>query len=345
MLIFRAMGALFVILAIAAATWFCVVPLWQARTALGWAETSCEIQRSEIQSSSDDHHAMIEYTYEVRGIHYTGDRVDFSTRGWINGRRKSEVAAAEKYPPGGNTQCWYDSDDPDAAVLSRSAPSTGLILFPIVFGAVGFFLLRMGGSRSRDDVPGVHDGQGRCIYARRGSGADAVISIAAMWLVAIVTAILAATFADRIGQVSIFASAAISTLALLNELRSLLSVVTVAIPAQLRRGKDGQAEWTARSPMGSPRANASLIAVATTSDVGRGKSALSYEISYSITVETVLKVPVAGDVDRAGAGRLRVPDDAPASTPDRQIEWFVEVQVHVPLGPDITVCVPVQVND
>jgi hypothetical protein len=73
-------------------------------------------------------------------------------------------------------------------------------------------------------------------------------------------------------------------------------------------------------------------------------SALSYEISHETTVETVLKVPVA--VDGASmTGKPCVPDDAPVSTPGRQIEWFVEVQVHLPLGPDITVRVPVQVSD
>lgn len=307
MLMLRAVGALFVILSLAAATWLCLVPLWQARASLGWAETRCQIQSSEIQSSSHDDHAIIQYTYEVRGFRYTSDRVDFAVRGWFNGRRESALAAVEQYPTGTNTQCWYDPDDPDASVLSRSAPTTGLLLFPLVFGPVGFLFLQLAARRSRDDVPGVHDGLGRCIYARRGSSAGAVIAIAAMWLVTMVAATGAARFADRIGQVNTLACAAIATLALLHELRCLLSVVTVKAPAQLRRGQDAQAEYTARSPMSSPRATASLIAVAT-------------------TVETVLKVPVAVDVAGAGTGKLRVSDDAPASTPERQIEWFVEVQ-------------------
>jgi hypothetical protein len=339
------MGALFVVLALAAATWLCIVPLWQVRASLGWPETGCQVQSREIQSSSDDDHALIKYTYEVQGIRHMSDRVDFAIRGWFNGHRKAALAAVEQYPTGTSTRCWYEPDDPDAAVLSRSAPITGFFLFPLVFGAVGFLFLRLGAHRSRDDAPGLHDHLGRCIYARRGSSAGVVIAIAAMWLVTTVAAILAATCGDRIGQVSVFACAAIATLALLHELRCLLSVVTVTAPAQLRRGEDGAAEWTARSPMGAPRATARLIAVATTSGVKERKSALSYEISHETTVETVLKLPVAMDVAGAGVGKLRVPDDAPARTPDRQIDWFVEVQVHLPLGPDITVRVPIQVSD
>jgi hypothetical protein len=346
MFMFRAVGALFVILALVAATWLCIVPLWQARASLGWAETRCQIQSSQIQSSpSLNEHAIIKYTYEVRGTRYTSNRVDFAFRGWFDGSRESALSAVKQYPTGSNTQCWYDPGDPDAAVLSRSAPATGFLLFPLLFGAGGFLFLQQGARRSRDDAPGVHDGQGRCTYVRRGSTAGAVVAIAAMWLVAILAAIPGATFSDRIGQASILACVPIATLALLHELRCLLSVVTVTAPAQLHRGQDGEAECAARSPMGSPRVTASLIATATTSGSKERKSFLSYEISYEITVETVLKVPVAVEVAGAGAGKLRVPNDAPASTPERQIEWFVEVHVHLPLGPDITVRVPVQVRD
>jgi hypothetical protein len=43
------------------------------------------------------------------------------------------------------------------------------------------------------------------------------------------------------------------------------------------------------------------------------------------------------------ASALCVPANAPATTPGRQIDWFLEVRVHLPLGPDVTVRAPIEV--
>jgi hypothetical protein len=216
MFMLHTLGTLFVILSLAAAVGLCLVPLWHARASVGWTETVCEIQRSEVQASSDDEHAIIKYTYEVGNIRYTSDRLDFAIRGWLHGHPESVLAAVDEYTAGATTHCWYDPADPDTAVLSRSAPATAPLLFPLVFGAAGFLFLQRAARRSRDDALGVHDGLGRCIYTRRGSTPGAVTAIAAIWLVTMIAAITAATFTDAIGRVGIPVCAAIATVALLH---------------------------------------------------------------------------------------------------------------------------------
>jgi hypothetical protein len=38
-----------------------------------------------------------------------------------------------------------------------------------------------------------------------------------------------------------------------------------------------------------------------------------------------------------------VPGNAPVTTPGRQIDWFLEVRMHLPLGSDVTVRAPIYV--
>ena len=89
----------------------------------------------------------------------------------------------------------------------------------------------------------------------------------------------------------------------------------------------------------APSASSSLIAVATTSETVTQRLGVSYEV----TVETVSTTPLDEDAGQPGAGTLRLPDDAPASTPERRIDWFVEIHVHLPFGPDVTSRVPITV--
>lgn len=332
MSVVQLMGGTFVLAAIAIATGIGVIPLWRARASLGWTETRCHIQRSEVEPVGENYRPAIAYTYAASGHQLSGDRIDLAVRGTSSDRSGAD-ALVRRYPAGGDVPCWFDRDDPASVVLSRTAPATFLLLLAVLFGAVGFVFLRIGTRGALDDARGARGSDGRHLYVRRGTSRRAVIAMVAMWLVCLAAALPAPTTSDPAGEVAILLCAALATLALLHELRCLLSVVTATLPSRLLRGESGRAEWSARSPLVSPRATASLIAVAATSGTRRGKLAASYEVE----VETVLTIPVPNDPSRPGSGALCMPADAPASTPGRQIDWFLEVRVHLPLGPDVTV--------
>lgn len=335
------MGGVFVLASIAGAVGIGVVPLWRARAASSWVETRCHIQRSEVEAAGDSYRAVVAYTYGLGDSQMSGDRVDFALHG-TSSHRSFVDDQVRPYPAGGDVPCWYDRDNPAAVVLSRLAPATFFLLLPLLFGVVGFIALRIGARGSHDDMHGTRGSDGRHIYVRRGTSWIAVVAVAAMWLVSIAAALPATVASDSTGELGIFICTAFVTLAFLHEWRCLRSVVTVIIPPRLRREEPGRAEWSARSPLVSPRATASLIAVATTSGARVGKLSASYEVE----TETVLTIPVEEDAARSGSGTLWVPAASPTSTRERgrHIDWFLEVHVHLPLGPDITVRAPIEVS-
>ena len=339
MSLLQVIGGVFVLASIAVAVGIGVIPLWRARASSSWVETRCHIQRSEVEAVGESYRAAIEYTYELSGNQMSGDRVDFAVHGTSSNPSFADDQV-RPYPTGGDVPCWYDRDNPAAVVLSRMAPATFFLLFPLMFGVVGFIFLRIGARGSHDDMHGTRGSDGRHIYVRRGTSRISVVAVAAMWLVSIAAALPATVASDSTGEMGILMYTAFVTLAFLHELRCLRSVVTVIIPPRLRREEPGRAEWSARSPLVSPRATASLIAVATTSGMRVGKLSASYEVE----VETVLTIPVEADAARPGSGTLWVPAASPTSTRERHIDWFLEVHVHLPLGPDVTVRAPIEVS-
>lgn len=344
-------GMLCVGVGVAGAVGLAILPLYRAHAARAWRETRCHIERSEIESHEDSSRAAVAYSYEVGGNAFHSDRIDFAVRIWSSDDLSAQADVAH-YRAGGDVACWYEPDQPSLAVLSRTAPVSWFAMVPALFGIFGFVFVRRSARHARDGVPGAPRGDGRHSHVRRCSGLLAVFAIATLWLMASGAAMLAVGAMRAVDAMTLLdggallACAALATLALLHELRCLLSVVTVIAPVRLAAGETGRAAWSVRSPTGSPRATASVVAVATTSESTERTSALSYEMSSGTTVETVLTIPVQEDALQPGTGTLSVPDDARARVRlcPGQIDWFLAVRVHVPLGPDATVRVPIDVS-
>jgi len=323
-------GATLVVVAIAGAMVFSVAPLWRARASLGWIETRCQIERSEVETGDQSYRAQIEYTYEAAGRRRAGDRIDFAVPSWSRARAGSDEQVA-RYPAGSEVACWYDRDEPSSVALSRTAPESFWLLLVVGFGAGGLIFLQLGARRGGDDAPGSRGPDGRWIYVRRCARGSSMVAFTAMWWTTVAAAVPAFTVADSLGLAEILAWLAVATLATIHELRCLFSVVTVIVPAQLVSTEPGVAAWSVRS-LGSPRATASLIAVATTAG------------AVDLAVETVVTVPIRDAAGRPGVGTLCVPADAPATTRRRQIDWFIEVHVRLPLGPHVKFRVPLDVQ-
>jgi hypothetical protein len=112
-----------------------------------WPTASGRILSSEVSSSvtvgggeggpqqpvSDP---VVSYEYEVQGQRYTASRVSFQGT-WPTLDVAIEVVV--RYPAGTSVTVWYDSEDPESAVLE---PGAGL--FPYFQMLMGFLIIGIG---------------------------------------------------------------------------------------------------------------------------------------------------------------------------------------------------------
>ena len=112
----------------------------------GWVETRCEILEAGVDVHSDFDHGdwytlSVKFKYEFDRQEYISDRYDFSY-----GAHSDEAvlqAVVSKLPPGTQTVCYVNPDDPSEAVLKREGENTGTLLGAIAvitLGLVGMFL-------------------------------------------------------------------------------------------------------------------------------------------------------------------------------------------------------------
>ncbi len=332
-----AIGALFVLIALALAIPLAGAPVLRARASLGWEETHCQIQRSDIESRLDSEgtvlkRAVVQYTYEVSGRWFSADRIDFAMHDWSN-----IAVAPPPYALRTDVRCWYDPADPADATLSRRIPAPDALLFPLLFGIVGFVALKIGLRSAMGTAPETIGADGRLTYTRRGSTPAAVTAIATMWLVVSGIVILAIAVAEREFLTAIGAAAAVATWIFVHELRSLATRITIVAPPRLRRDETGRVDWQVRSLRGTPWSAASLVAIASRSTLNM----LGGE--YEVNILPVCTIPVEEDAAQPGSGQLRLPDDAPVSTRERQVDWFVQIHIDLPPGPHVRVRVPIEV--
>ena len=126
----------------AAFTIFLWVSYVRARETRRWTPTPCLILSSRVLSEHPSlhsplaHRPSVRYRYAFDGITRTGDhirRVD----GPSSEKEKAELLCA-KYPPGRETECFVNPEQPDFAVLEHTTKA-GLytIWFPLLFVAGG----------------------------------------------------------------------------------------------------------------------------------------------------------------------------------------------------------------
>jgi len=121
--------------------WFMTIrPVLRIVEARSWPEVPCTVVSSHVESHSDSdgttYSIEVTYTYEIDGREYTGDRYDFSVGSSSGYQGKAKIV--ERHPPGSETVCRVDPEDPQRSVMSVGfRPEYLWGLFPLPFLLVG----------------------------------------------------------------------------------------------------------------------------------------------------------------------------------------------------------------
>ena len=84
----------------------------------------------------------IVYRYTVDGKAYESDRYFYAGDGWRDAAEAQAVTA--RFPVGSHVLAYVDESEPSQAVLDRSKPALGILLFLLPFTAVGVGALAYG---------------------------------------------------------------------------------------------------------------------------------------------------------------------------------------------------------
>jgi hypothetical protein len=119
---------------------FFVQPMLKILEARHWPSVPCRVLSSQVQAhrgnKGSTYSVDIFYRYEFNGREFKGNRYHFMG-GSSSGYRGKQVIV-NHYPPGANTLCYVNPEEPTEAVLERGFTADmwfGLI--PLVFVAVG----------------------------------------------------------------------------------------------------------------------------------------------------------------------------------------------------------------
>ncbi len=115
-------------------------PAMNVMDAKDWIAVPCTIERSGIESHSDDdgttYSLDMRYRYEYGGRTYRSDRYWFTTGSSSNYNARRAIVNA--HPKGKQTTCYIDPDNPGQAVIDRGWPvDMWFGLIPLAFVLVG----------------------------------------------------------------------------------------------------------------------------------------------------------------------------------------------------------------
>jgi hypothetical protein len=161
-------GGIF-ILAFAGAGVFLLVKSFKdrkkAETSQGWPATQGQIIAARISEStstdsdgdrSTSYSPALEYTYNVAGQEYKGDKIAFGfTQGY--GRYAKAQAALARYPLGAQVTLYYNPANPADAVLERKAGGSTIslvlgIIFILISICLGCPIIVMIGSSALSSI-------------------------------------------------------------------------------------------------------------------------------------------------------------------------------------------------
>jgi hypothetical protein len=108
----------------------------EAEKSQSWPSTSGSITKSfmrhevSYESGNTLYYPNVEYDYEVLGTAYTGNRINFGGSTGNSNRKKSEEILTQ-YPLGKNVPVYYDSNNPEDAVLEREIGVGGTVFLVV----------------------------------------------------------------------------------------------------------------------------------------------------------------------------------------------------------------------
>lgn len=140
----RGLAPVFILFVLVGLAWLylgTVRPLLRRRATSDWPETPCEVVSSAVRSHGGGtaYSVAVKYEYRFDGARYESDR--YSLAGAPSGEYRAMLAIVEKLPPGKQTACYVDPEEPGEAVLRRErdgGPPVGVLpLVLLLVGAVG----------------------------------------------------------------------------------------------------------------------------------------------------------------------------------------------------------------
>jgi hypothetical protein len=121
----------------------------QAGSSQGWPGTEGQITRASIRhslrsdsegNSTDSYSPDVEYSYQVNGLHYAGEKIAFGATPSFSSDQKAQ-STLSRYPVGGRVTVFYDPANPAESVLEkRSIGTNASLILGIIFLIVGLCL-------------------------------------------------------------------------------------------------------------------------------------------------------------------------------------------------------------
>jgi Protein of unknown function (DUF3592) len=155
-----AFGAVFALFGSIFVTLFLLLPLWRTMNASNWVAVPCTILESRVGESHSDgsttYRVEVRYRYQfdataleagTGGQFYESDIYDV-THGMSSSGRGSKEDIVRTLPPGTETTCYVNPNNPSEAILVRNFPDTwwvGLLtlIFPLAGLGVMYFGFRL----------------------------------------------------------------------------------------------------------------------------------------------------------------------------------------------------------
>ena len=149
------------VLVLAAAAYFLVAALsafvWQWRAHGSFVPVQATVVSATVYTRDGDRTAHgpsyrphVVYSYQRDGVDYRSDRYFFSGPGWADA--DAAAATVARFVPGTVVEAYVDAADPQRAVLDRSRPQAGALLFLVPWAAAGAALV-VYGARARRAPP------------------------------------------------------------------------------------------------------------------------------------------------------------------------------------------------
>jgi hypothetical protein len=137
-IIFFGIGAVMVIVALVSRN--------KAKQAESWKTTPGQVTSATVteQRHQDEdgysqisYQPVVQYTYQVNGLTYSGGKISFGANNFDQNTAQSKVS---QYPVGGQVMVHYNPANPGEAVLETKAAGSKLFLIlGIVFAVIGLF--------------------------------------------------------------------------------------------------------------------------------------------------------------------------------------------------------------
>jgi hypothetical protein len=105
-------------------------------------EASVRSSSSTAAAHGESFSPRIVYRYNVGGKAYQSDRYFFAGDGWRDAASAQAVVA--RFPAGSSVHVYVDKADPTQAVIDRSKPRLGVLLYLLPIAALGIGVLAYG---------------------------------------------------------------------------------------------------------------------------------------------------------------------------------------------------------